>query len=220
MLAYAANRPAVAERRSAPNAMLAIVAIHVAGVAALMSAKIDLPTRIVDKPIDIDWIEPVKPPPEPVEPTQPQPRQSTLTRTPQQVPLPTPGPIVIDPTPRLPDFAEIIGPRLDPVRRVDPIPTPAPVKAGPRLTTPSTELRPPYPAAKLASGEEAVLRLNLTIDERGRVIAVEPVGRADGVFLEAARRHLLAHWRYKPATEDGRAVRSSISVTLRFRLEA
>ena len=48
MLAYAANRPAIAERRSAPNAMLAIIAIHVAGVAALMSAKMDLPARIAD----------------------------------------------------------------------------------------------------------------------------------------------------------------------------
>jgi protein TonB len=65
-----------------------------------------------------------------------------------------------------------------------------------------------------------VLRLNLTIDERGRVVAVDPIGRADGTFLEAARRHLIAHWRYRPATEDGRAVSSTLAVTLRFQLEA
>jgi len=64
-----------------------------------------------------------------------------------------------------------------------------------------------------------VLRLRLTIDERGRVIAVEPVGRADKVFLEAARRHLLAHWRYRPASEGGRAVTSSTVITLRFQLD-
>ena len=67
------------------------------------------------------------------------------------------------------------------------------------------ELKPPYPASKLASEEEAVSGCRLTIDERGRVIAVEPLGRADPAFLDAARRHLLAHWRYKPAIEDGRA---------------
>ena len=66
---------------------------------------------------------------------------------------------------------------------------------------------------------EAVLRLRLTIDDRGRVTAVEPVGRADPVFLAAARRHLLAHWRYKPASENGRPAASSTVITLRFQLD-
>jgi protein TonB len=57
------------------------------------------------------------------------------------------------------------------------------------------------------------------IDERGRVVAVDPIGRADGIFLAAARRHLIAHWRYKPAMEAGRAVASTLVVTLRFQLD-
>ena len=48
--------------------------------------------------------------------------------------------------------------------------------------------------------------------------SVEPVGSADPAFLEAARRHILARWRYRPATEDGRAVASSTVVSLRFEL--
>lgn len=51
------------------------------------------------------------------------------------------------------------------------------------------------------------------------MIAIDPVGGADPVFLDAARRHILARWRYKPATEDGRAVASSTVITLRFELE-
>ena len=94
-----------------------------------------------------------------------------------------------------------------------------PVKLGPRLLTPASQLKPPYPASKLLTEEEATLRLRLTIDERGRVIAVEPVGRADSVFLAAARRHLLGHWRYQPASEGGHAVSSSTVVTLRFQLD-
>ena len=93
------------------------------------------------------------------------------------------------------------------------------VKLGPRLATPASELRPAYPPSKLASEEEAVLRLRLTIDANGRVTAVDPVGAADRAFLEAARRHLIAHWRYKPATEDGHAVASSAVITLRFVLD-
>ena len=219
MLAYAANRRVVAQRRSAPNAMLAIVALHVAGIAGLMSARMDLPSKILP-PTIVDLIPAPKPPPErAVDPRLPRPSDSTVTRSVPTVPVPTPGPVLDNPGPA-PSFDDLVGPKLDPIPRVDPTPVPAPVKLGPRLATPPSDLRPPYPRSKLASGEEAVLRLNLTIDERGRVIAVEPIGRADGVFLDAARRHLLAHWRYKPATEDGRAVGSTIAVTLRFQLEA
>lgn len=64
-----------------------------------------------------------------------------------------------------------------------------------------------------------MLKLRLTIDERGRVIAVDPVGSADRSFFQAARKHLMASWRYKPATEDGRPVASSTVITLRFELE-
>ncbi len=63
-----------------------------------------------------------------------------------------------------------------------------------------------------------LLRLKLTIDANGRVVAVDPVGRADAAFLDAARRHLIAHWRYKPALDDGHAVVSSMVITLRFEL--
>jgi len=93
------------------------------------------------------------------------------------------------------------------------------VKLGPQLATPASELKPPYPPSKLITEEEATLRLKVMIDERGRVIAVDPVGNADRTFLEAARRYLIAHWRYKPATEDGRAVGSSMVITLRFQLD-
>jgi protein TonB len=95
----------------------------------------------------------------------------------------------------------------------------APVKVAARLSTPSDLLRPPYPETKRRLEEEATLRLRLSIDERGRVTAVEPIGAADPEFLSSARRHLIRHWRYKPATEDGRAVPSVLNVTLRFRLE-
>ena len=53
MLAYAAHRPVAAQRRSSPNAML-IVGVHVAAIAAVMSAKMDCRSAIIDPPIDID----------------------------------------------------------------------------------------------------------------------------------------------------------------------
>jgi protein TonB len=85
--------------------------------------------------------------------------------------------------------------------------------------TPSDLLRPPYPESKRRTEEEAVLRLRLTIDDRGRVTAVDAIGTADPAFLAAARSHLIRYWRYKPATEDGRVVASTLTITLRFELE-
>ena len=56
MLAYAANRPAAVDRRPHPNAMLAIIAVHVALLAAVMSAKMDFDRHPPASPILIDSI--------------------------------------------------------------------------------------------------------------------------------------------------------------------
>ena len=222
MLAYTSNRPVIAERRSAPHAMLAIIAGHVALVAAVMSVKMDLPQRIKDSPLVVDLIQEAEPPPpNPVPhetPAKPQP--SVIDQPVPQVPLPEPTRDLVDsrPTP-LPTFDDLIGPKIEPKPRLEPEPRPAPVVSAARLLTSASDLKPPYPASKLASGEEALLKLRLTIDERGRVVAVEALGPADRAFVEAARRHLLARWRYKPASQDGRAVTSTAVISLRFQLE-
>jgi protein TonB len=218
MLAYAANRPVAAQRRSSPNAMLGIIAVHVAVVALVMSAKMELPPRFIPSPTIIDFIKQPQPPESQPFKQSARPRQS-LTQPRHEVEIPT-GPIqTVDNTSSLHDAGPVIGPSVDPAPVIDQLPLPQPIKLGAKLLTPPSELKPPYPESKLASGEEALLKLRLTIDERGRVVSVEPVGSADRVFFEAARRYLLAHWRYKPATEDGRAVTSSTVITLRFQLD-
>ena len=218
MLAYAAHRRRIAQRRPAPHAMLLIVVGHIALIAAVMSARMDLPIRIPN-PTEVRLIplppEPPKAQPEPR--TEPKASPSAVDRVPVIVPVPRPDPDRVDssPVPAVSDVA-FVGPAIVPQPRVEPAP---PVRLGPRFATPPGAVRPPYPASKIAGGEEAVLKLRLAIDERGRVVAVEPVGRADAAFLAAARRHLLAHWRYRPASEDGRALVSSTVVTLRFELD-
>jgi protein TonB len=219
MLAYAANRPLIGARKPAPNAMLAIIGIHVAAIAVLMSAKMEMPPFIKEPPIKIDFIKvPTLPPPNPVASATRTP--TTVTTVDRQTPLPPThldqdpvvalGPTTID-TGVLGGGIAIISEITRPVHY--------PVKLGPRLATPESELKPPYPQSKLLSEEEGVLNLRLTIDQNGRVVAVDPVGRVDAAFLAAARRHLLANWRYQPASEDGRAIKSSTMITLRFQLD-
>ena len=219
MLAYSANRPRAASRSSNPNMMLAIVGIHVAAVAVLMSAKMDLPLPGTRTPLTVEFIKPK--PPEPVEIPEPStrpPPEPSLSVTKPFVPLPLPPEALPVPDP-LPPPDNVVGnpggspgPSTGEVAR--------PIAATPAvLLTGAAELKPPYPASKLAGGEEADLKLLLTVDEGGRVRAVEPLGRADSAFLSAARRHIMAHWRYRPATSDGRGVATTLVITLRFRLD-
>ncbi len=217
MLAYAAHRRRIAQRHSAPHLMLAIIAGHVALIAVVMSAKMEVDERILGK-TEIRFV-PLPPPPPPNRtPPKADPKraQSTVTRTPTIVPVPQPPIDDLDPTPTPIPSIPAVRTLPNPEPRIAPVP--APVRVGPRFATPPNAVRPPYPASKIASEEEAVLKLRLAIDPRGRVVAVEPVGRADPAFLAAARKHLLARWRYKPATEGGRAIASSTVITLRFEL--
>ena len=210
MLAYA---PRPQRQRLNPGALALILAAHAAAIAAVMSARMQY-ERHKQPPTIVDTI-PLPPDPrtDPVKPPATQPSASALDAPTPLVPAPLPGPTVVDlPSPPLP------GPMIG--NGADPAPFPAPlVRSGPRFATPDGDIRPPYPESKRARDEEAVLKLRLAIDERGRVVAVEPVGKADPVFLAAARRHILKSWRYQPAMEGDKAVAASTVVTLKFELD-
>ena len=219
MLAYAASRPTPVERRPHPNAMLAIVAVHVAVIAAVMSAKMDLPIRLFPTPTTVVFVPTPKtktPDPQPRH-DPPRSQNQQIDQVDRLVPTPDRATDPFDPGP-----ITRVGPGqlAGGTNLIPELPLPhVPVTLDAMLMTPAAVLKPPYPESKLITGEEATLRLRLTIDEHGRVVAVDPVGRADQVFLAAARKHLIAKWRYRPASEDGRAVSSSMVITLRFQLD-
>lgn len=219
MLAYAAGRPRIGARRSSPNTLLFIISAHIAAVAAIMSAKMDLPKDLFDKPTVIRFI-PVRPPP-PATDAKPQRTQQQHPIYAPAPPTPIPAPPIQSPdtTPRIPSSGETGETPTPPQPPVDIRPQPVPVSTPAQPLTAASDLRPPYPESKLLAGEEAALTLRLSIDENGRVVGVDPIGRADPVFLSAARRHLMSHWRYKPAMEGGRAAASTVVVTLRFELD-
>ena len=212
--------PQFADRRPAPKALTIIVAAHAAAIAAVMTAKMEIIAQAEPPTVVRSYPVPKPPPPEPR--ADPKPQRPTsdpvIDRTPTVVPVPPiERPIIAtDPILQPPFPLDPVGPSVDP-QPVDTIPKIA--RTGPRFATPDWALKPPYPEEKRRTEEEAVLKLKLTIDARGRVVAVEPLGRADPVFLAAARKHLLTHWRYRPATEDGRAMASATVIALRFELE-
>lgn len=219
MLAYAANRPVAAKSQSSPNALLFVISAHVALAAVVASAKMDLPPQFIkDRPIKVIKIPPPPSPPAP-HPIDPAP-YVFVPPTPLPPPPLPPKPVDFSTkTEAIPSNpGTTVGGAGSAVIPSNPIKL-APIRHEPQLLTPFAELKPPYPASKLASEEEATLTLRLSIDDRGRVVGVESVGRADKVFIDAARRHMIAHWRYAPATVDGQAVPTSLTVTLRFMLD-
>ena len=221
MLAYAANLPRTAGRDRSPKALTLIIAGHALVLAAVVTARPELIGLNPDTPPVVINIPNDPPPPRP-QPQVERQQQQRPTQPPlidQERPIidmERQDPIDIATGPSLKDIETVIGSGtttiLDPPRHV-------PVRVAARWATSESALKPPYPADKIRSEEEATLRLKLTIDPRGRVIAVDPVGAADPSFLEAARRHILKAWRYQPATEDGVAVPSITVISLSFRLE-
>jgi protein TonB len=219
MLAYAAQRPRIAERKSSPNALLFVICAHIVVIAAVISAKMDLPARIRNTPQPVIFVPapPLPPPSNSID----RPHQTTH----EQLTRPTTSNPVVEPVHQSWDPGPIADPGPITIGdgggfpSVTPQPRPIVASTGVELLTPASELKPPYPESKLLNEEEAALRLRLTIDDHGRVVAVDPVGSADSVFLAAARRHLMAHWRYKPATQNGQAIASTIVITLRFQLD-
>ena len=226
MLAYAAHRRS--QRRLSSSALGLIIGGHAIALALLITARMDvIPLK---PPVETDTYNvPLPPPPEQPKPQPraqtdlalPPPPDSNIDRPPARVPVPQPGPM-FDSGPALNSAAPDIGPALGSNLLPSP-PLPAPkaevVRVAARPLTPTDLLRPPYPESKQRTEEEALLRLRLSIDARGRVTAVDPLGAADPAFLAAARSHLIRHWRYRPASEDGTAVATSLVITLRFELE-
>ena len=220
MLAYA---PRPTGRAGSPRTLFLVAAGHVVALALVLTARSEFASPDRAPTTEIVFVDPIEPPPPlPPEPSpaQPsQPVQSTIDRLNVIVPTPQPTVEPLTQGPPLTNVDPVIGNAVVPQPLPVPQPIPAIVRKAARFVTPADLVRPPYPESKRRQEEEASLRLSLAIDARGRVTSVSPVGAADPTFLEAARRHIVRHWRYQPASEGGAAVASTIVVTLTFTLE-
>ncbi len=218
MPAYA---PKPHARKFSPTSFALAVALPGTALAALMLAAPDLITIAKSDPTTVTLInDPPPPPPNPEQVDQPDtpapPQQVTQIKPLVPVPMPPieftafppvdPGPINTTINDDVVSGGGAIAPVIEIVRKEA------------TLLTRAEDQRPPYPERRRRLGDEATLKLKLTIGANGRVSAVEPVGTMDSEFLRAAERHIKRVWRYAPATEDGRKVQSVKTITLRFEL--
>ena len=79
--------------------------------------------------------------------------------------------------------------------------------------------RPDYPPLSRKLGEEGIVRLVISIDERGFVSEAHIIGSSGFPRLdEAAASWVKAHWRYQPAAKDGKPVPAKTTATVTFKL--
>ena len=204
-----------------PGGMALVIALHAAAFAGLVLIKTD----IIRTSNPITDVFDVRIPPTPKEepPPRPEPpRQQSVLDVPRPI-VPTmrdDGPVVTErPVPLQPPY-------FPPARETvlaDATPdlprTPVRIEAqvDPRF---AGELQPPYPAAEQRSQRDGTVRVRVTIGVDGRVKAIARLSATSDAFWRATERHALAHWRFRPATEDGRPVETTKVMNLIFRIEA
>lgn len=209
------------QKTRSPLSLGAAVAINGAMVGALLFANPDI-IRNVPTVIDVIHI-PLDPPPDPVKPPeQPKQKAQTPQKPIEQVettkPLPPTGSKFTWPEPELPVGKGIAeGTETTTTTKVPPH---IPVLVGPKIHPRYRDkLQPPYPPGKIRSDEEGVVVVRVLIGADGRVKQVQKVEASDDAFFRATQEQALRYWRFLPATEDGVAVESWETKTVRFRLD-
>ncbi len=178
---------------------------------------------------------PVKPPPAVVRPEPPKPvtshastdvvsRRQVHTRVPPESPRrPLPQPLSDVPPEPADTVSQVVVPAGSPGDTL-PDPDPEPVQV-PAFVPPSSDAetldnpKPGYPRVALRRGIEGLVLLRVDVDARGRPLAVRVKKSAGFRPLDIAALRAVRRWRFVPAQRNGVAVRASVDVPVRFRLE-
>jgi protein TonB len=165
----------------------------------------------------IEWIEaktvkPDPPPPIHVDIVRPQPR-ATIEVRPHESP-PVVEPVIVDHGTR-PSTVDVATPDSHAATSsIEPASPPAGVSLQYRRAP-----APSYPREMLLAGIEGTVLLEVLVGTDGRPLEVNiHQGSGHREFDDAARRHVLRHWRFQPAMRDGRAVQAIGIVPIEFTL--
>lgn len=128
-----------------------------------------------------------------------------------EAPLPT-KPVEIVTGPSQPYEPPVV---YDPV-----VPKAQPGPITPARMDPRANAQPGYPPAARRMGEEGSVVIRIHIGRDGRIMRAELAQSSGSSRLDqAALAHALSAWRFQPARQDGAAIESDRTLTVRFRLE-
>jgi protein TonB len=210
------------QKPRSPFSLTVVIALHGAAIAALMLAKMEyvrVPT-VITKTYTVPN-DPPPPPPEKVQPKpEPQVRSRIETVTPIIRPPVLPELVIAELKPADMAFDQRpVGPAdVAPQPEPAPQPRPEPVRTEAQIDSRS-RLQPPYPAAEERAEVTGSVTVTITIGTDGRVKDIQKVRAANDAFYRATEQQALRHWRFKPATVDGKPVESRKTMTVHFRLD-
>jgi protein TonB len=211
-----------AQKQRSPTSLAVVVLLHAGLIAAVVMIKGPAFTRLVDTttvrliPLDPDP-PPDPPPPQQRQPQQPQHQQERLDQVPPVTPTQPLGPPV-DTRPPPTQFADNLAGNDRVELPPPPRPIPPPVRRAAQID-PSSQLQPPYPATELRAQRDGRVQVRVTIGPDGRVVDVALLSATSDAFWQTTRQQALHHWRFRPATVDGRPVEDSRVMSLIFRIE-
>lgn len=79
---------------------------------------------------------------------------------------------------------------------------------------------PEYPTHARELGVEGVVLLQIDVEESGEATYIKVHNEQSHPLLSLAAVHSVRQWQFKPAMRNGKAVKSSLKVPIRFQLEA
>jgi protein TonB len=209
-----------------PRRWIAIGFAGAVNMALLYGLGSGLAIRFVEQLPSVLEVNVVEKQPRIANPTLPQPPAPELA-APQSVPeIPVPKIVIAHapPAPHAITAVAVENPVATP-QRATPAPA-APVAAAPVIApTPArgiegTHTTPPYPPVALRLGEEGTVRLHIALDNSGKIETVRVAKTSGSERLDnAAVSWVAKHWRYAPATRDGKPVASSVLADVRFDLQ-
>lgn len=188
-------------------------------VLALLLIPLQIPLPITTDPAPTWIVQVRRPTPTPaviVPKHEPAPRQPQPTANPQPrvAPTPVPAPVIVDSGNPValavtPEASASLTPAL-----VSTAPAVAPVQLEYILATP-----PPYPRMALRRGITGTVLLRVLVGIDGKPITVEIAESSGHRRLDAAaRRHVLAQWRFRPAIRAGAPTQAIGLVPIEFSL--
>jgi protein TonB len=211
--------------------LVMVLSLHFVVIYALVQGLSRKTVDVVHNPVEAKIVEEVKAPPQQPPPPAP--------------PKLTPPPPVYIPPPQVTLQAPVTPPPVAAVTTVkppEPAPAAAPAGTGPPATAgtgppeappgpPKTAVRtpavvdakscrePPYPLSSRRENETGIVRLSILVDIDGTVLDSK-VERSSGYRrLDEAARAGLALCKFKPATVDGKAVRSWEAIAYEWKLQ-
>jgi len=215
------------QRSARPGSLAIVIMLHGAAVTGLLLSKTEFIRDAVTtlKVRNIPQTPPPPPEPQPKPKPQPEVHQKTvITQVPPKILVERPTEIALDRQPYIiPAYDQgLVGETVvDPVPVSEPKPQPVaePVRKEAQMLA-SSQIQPPYPASEQRLGVEGSVTIRVHIGPDGRVTSVEKVRGSNESFFRATEQQALRHWRFKPATLDGRPVESVKVLTVHFQLTA